>query len=295
MDNHIGNEMARRYQVDDITAALMAERHASGDSFSKIARDFKIERRAVARIVRQFEQRKFGVATIRRDSLAQLFVEHVDDMKRVARVVLELTAPPSIRGTFTIITDIERQVVERLTTELSPTQTRFLKPPPFSNPEEEADVELHRRVLLRLGLRRAKVSLESLKTHVPVLKEKIDRWQNTAAAYQKSWYEVERQAVRAGVAADLVDSFIRKVLDVKRDWATQESLPAVLRRLNIDTQTAQLLKGFLENPASREAFETFYELLNRLESIYDELEEIASFPRLDKALLSTHCQYCPVP
>jgi len=161
----------RWYEIPADTVALMAERHSNGDSFSKIGHDVGIDRRVVARAVREFETNQSAWTTIRSGALAEVFREHTNDMRDAANMLLEVTASLSFANTLSSgDTDIESEVINKLTKVFMP-NTRL----PNTGANEAARVAQQ-----RLAEHRAKAALQGLQEHVPALQAKLEHWNERA-------------------------------------------------------------------------------------------------------------------
>lgn len=275
----------RWYEIPEEKVALMAERCDQGDSFSKIGRDLGIDRRAVAKAVQQFKDRQSGRAVIRPGVLAQLFREHLDDMKRIARVLLELTASPSLTDSLLPSKpDIKKALAERLPLE-------------FFSPlyRKDAELDLTGRVALRLAQRRGEAAIEGLKEHMPTLEDKIKEWQQSAMGYEKSWDQLEQQAISIGIPSDLIEPSIKLALERVPALGEEESLPRFREQGVVINGPEHFANILLQRPAARRPLQVFWQNLNELEAVCNGLEEMLSPPQLEKSLVIGHCQYCPVP
>lgn len=288
----------RWYEIPEETVALMAERCDQGDSFSKIGRDLGIDRRAVSKAVQQFRDRQSGRATIRPGASAQLFHEHLDDMRKAGRVLLELTASPSLRDNLLPSEiDIKARLAARVPVEFA---RRGGKPtmeprPSHMTPAEEAEFELRQRVELRLAQRKRDAAIEGLKEHVPSLQGKIEEWERVAVNYRKSWSQMEENAINVDVPPDLVEPSVKLALKEIPTLGEEESLPRFRGERTTPSDPGYFANILVQRPATKRSLRVFLQSLNELEAICNDLEEMLGPPRLDRALVEGYCRHCPVP
>lgn len=285
-------------EMSDEKVALMVERHDAGESYSNLGREFGIDRRAVARAIRQFEEKRSGLAGIRRDAVVSAFQQHLDDMRKAARILLELTMSPSIRDSFLPVEpNIDVELVARVSSEF-----RTLYPGVFSSMPwteearmEKAQINLKERVDWRLAQRRGKAAIEGLRGHVPAFEDQLQKWTEIATGYKERWTELKEQALTVGVPINLIEDSVRLALEELSHWQRDEGLPWD-RKSGTAIDTPEYFKSvLLERPATREPLNRFEVKLKEIETVYGKLEEMLGYPQLEKALVTGHCQFCPVP
>lgn len=282
--------MRRWYEISEELETSIIERHEKGESFSKIGRDVGLDRRAVAKVIRRFEERKFSPAIIRRDEIAQLFHTHLDNMKSAALALLELTASPKLRGSlFPSEPDIMSAVASRLASEF---RTQYVRLPDLTE-AEETQLELRERVQLRLATRRAEAAITSLQEHIPGLRDKIGKWQEMAAKYRENWECLKEEAIGKDIPGELFEPAVKLALETigveveNLPYSGEQEAPTD----RLESYKTILLQGL----TTRQAVVALSENLTELNIIWKKLEEMVSSPQLDKALLNGHCRYCPVP
>lgn len=282
----------RWYEISDEKRVLMMERYRRGDSFSQIGRDMHIDRRVVARIVREDGEKQSGRAAIRRDELARLFHEHREAMEKVAKVLLELTASPSLRDSLSPgDPDIDSALASRLPAEFA---LKYALPP--ETPGGEAvDTELKQRVELRLGQRRGKAAFEGLKEHIPALEAAIRNWRQAAIDYQEGWDQLKAPAASYGVPPDVAECGLKLALQRIPTFTQEDVLPRFREPGPAPEAPERFARLWLQNTSHRRLLQGFSQRLEQLNAAYDKIEEILGPPRLDNALVAGHCQYCPIP
>lgn len=285
----------RWYEISDDQAALMAERRRQGDSWVEVGKEFGLERRAVAKVVKQFEEKQSQRAVIRREVLAQSFKDHLSDMEKAAKVLLNLTAAPSVRDTLVPSSlEIEPSLVARLRggllysggIALGPSNghppERYLRVPGMTE-ADKAQLELEERIEARMADHRARATVEALNQHVTNLWRQVAKWEQVAKEYDQSWKELVRQAAKVGIRPESVESVVKIALGWSPDsdeWKKEErahSAPDIAKRL-------------LRTPG----LFLFRESLAELESMSNKLEEMLSPANLRKTLVTGTCRYCPI-
>lgn len=283
----------RWYEIPEEKAALMFERRQRGESFSKIGRELGMERRAVAKIVGQFEEKQSGRSAIRRDALAQVFRDHLDDMKKAVNIILEVTASPSLRGSLLPPeAKVEAILVDRLSARLGPSwrisQSEI-------SPEAEWQAELKEAVERRLSQRRARAALWGIKEHVANLETMIYAWEEAAAGYEKGWKQLW-QAIGKNVPEDLIEKGVKLALQRVASLSDEDSLPRFTGgKRDVSDGPEHFCNIMLQEPGSKRALQIFRQNLTQLERAYERLEDLLSPPQLDQALVAGRCKYCPVP
>lgn len=282
----------RYSEVPEEKRALIIERYKREDGFSKIGRDLGIDRRIVARIVREDEERQSGQVAVRRTELARVFHEHQDAMKEVSRTILELAASPPIRGNLLPVEPkIEPVLIRRLEDEPRQVYARL----PGMSEAEEAQIELKEAVEQRLALRRQKAAIQGLKEHIPVLENGIRKWEEAATEYKEAWDQLKQRAISDGVPPEQTELSVRRALQQMPEPDREDWLPSFREPAITNDKVGEFANILLHKPANRRLLKMFFQKLNQLDAAYENLEETLGTPQLDNALVRGHCQYCPVP
>lgn len=280
----------RWYEIPDETVALMAEKSDQGQSFSKIGEELSIDRRVVAKAVRHFNDKRSGRATIRSDALIEVWREHLDDMKKAAVVIVELTASPSLRDSLLPSEpDVESRLMAQRPTEFVPQYN--VATMGKSLPTES---EFKSRVELRLAQRRYEAAIRGLKEHIPVLEDKVKEWQQSAMTYKESWDQLRQKAISIDIPDDQIEPSVKLALKRPPAWGEEEDLSYLRRAATITNGPDNLATILLRRPATKRPMQVFWQARNALEAICKELEVMLSPPQLMKDLVTNRCQYCPV-
>lgn len=281
----------RKYEVNDETAYRWCERYRRGDSFRKIALDEKVERRHVARVVRDFNRLNHlgeGIAA-RRQTRANFLQEHLEDLKMVATILLELTATPSVKGQLgscgsNIEPDLVDAVAEGISWRIKPTTDRSMAEVAFWGRWEQHIKSMVKRL--------AKDLISDLEEHLPGLSKKVKVWGQAAVGYKATWEELSRQAESKGITPELFESGLREGLASMPSFQKEDNLPPV--PVNPES-AAEMALWLFKNPETRELLEPFDNNLKALERAYGELLNMLNPFQLRKALLERECKDCPLP
>jgi hypothetical protein len=289
----------RQYEVSDETAYRWAERYRRGDSFRKIALDEKVERRVVARVVRRLDKAKHlnEIAAALRDVRAGFLREHLELLERVANILLELTAPPSLRDSeYVSYVNVKEQLLKEVETERNKDIAGLwlpLQSPTGEVVEKKEDAQ--RDFKLRLAKRRAKreagVLVEDLKEHLPSLWSKVEEWEGAAKSCEVNLGEMAKLAKDKGISQNLFESGLKAGLNFLSKSKQQADLPRVPLKLETDSDVGVWL---FRNGGTRESLELFRQNLGRLEAAYVQLEELLNPLELRKTLLARQCKHCPL-
>ena len=282
----------RYSEVSEEKRALIIERHKREDGFSKIGRDLGIDRRIVARIVREDEERQSGQVAVRRTELARVFHEHQDAMREVGRTILELAASPLLRGNLLPMeTEIEPALIHRPEDESRQLYARL----PGMSEAEESQIQLKEAVERRLTSRRRKAAIQGLKEHIPALEVGIRKWEEAAAEYKEAWDQLRQRAISEGIPSEQIELSVRRALQQIPETDREDWLPSFREPVATNDKIEEFTRVLLQKPANRRLLKMFSQRLKELDAAYEKLEETLGTPQLDNALVRGHCQYCPVP
>lgn len=289
----------RWYEIPEDKKAEMIERHKRGDSFSKIGKDMIIDRRVVARIVREGETMESRRLVIRHEELVHLFRTHLADMKKAAEILLDVAAGPLVRKGLLPPVGKTSGALDRLASHfkedrrISYLRSRGTDPEAYSGIAITTD--LSDAVELRMAKRRAKAAFEGLRAHVEEYQQALGNWKQTAGTYRKNWENLKEQGTMGGIPEDSFEQIVAVALEHLPEADEEDSLPRYRGGVERDVQTEQHYHKLLHQPDAKRALKVFRQSRKDLEEAYSHLEAILSSPKLDNALVIGHCQYCPVP
>jgi len=283
----------RWYEVPEEMATVMAERRRQGDSFSKIGRDYKIDRRVVARIVQSVEEKQSDRLLIRRDMLSRLFKSHLDDMEQAAAILLLLTAAPSLTGRLLpSYVEIEPGLVATLQSKFVPVEPGL---PVAMNAADKTWAEVKERVQEHIANRKAMATVEGLRQHITDLWLQVKKWEEAANECHQGWNTLMKQATVIGIQVDSMEPSVNVAFELMStgNQYTEEAelMQPFKQRLDGPSDVAERL---LYSPPTRRDLSILRSRLDKLEGIYSELEAMLISPQLQKSLITGHCQYCPV-
>ncbi|MDP2950210.1 MAG: hypothetical protein Q8P22_11810 [Chloroflexota bacterium] len=281
----------RWYEVPPDTMARIIERRKRGDSYVSIGRDEKLDRRAVARIVREHGEHQSVAAAARSAELLGLFRIHVEEMRKAAEALLELAASPSVRRR---LLPVDARIETLLHAKLS-AQFRaqpVLVPYPEGSPEDkaqESELELRQAVAERQATRRARAVVEGLRSHVPDLAARVKGWNQAAASYSNAW----QQLVEYARSKDVPSAYLEAAAKHAIGWTTGDWW--VDMHDQIEEKAKVCVRVLLQEPGWKQRARGLGQWLVEFDGAYEKLEELLTPPRLDKMLITEHCQFCPVP
>lgn len=274
----------RKYEANDETAYRWCERYRRGDSFRKIGLDEGVDRRLVARVVRDFNRLNHleeGVAT-RRQVRADLLREHLQALEIVAWFLPQLTVAPSIlRKYCTYSPDIEEELRKMVKDKMPSQKPPFLSLAPLNPDQYEHAQE-----------KEAKIIVGDLKEHLPNQWKQVEQWQSAATQYGEKLEQLAKQADDKGIDASLFESGLRECLDSISKFQEEDNLPPILVK---PKSAAEVALWLFKNSGTRELLKPFHDNLEALEKEYTKLEDMLNPSDVRKALLERECRHCPLP
>ncbi|MBM3119600.1 MAG: hypothetical protein FJ006_08670 [Chloroflexi bacterium] len=297
--------MRKRIEVPLDKVKKCIELHSDGWNFTKIGKEVGLDRRIVAKIVRsrQEAERLEQVAAARRDIAASYFRKHIEDIEVARRYLLEIIAPPSMRiGIHCLTTNVAEELLSLLN-KLFVARRRhnfFSVYRDFMIEDEIAMTEPHQRILYtRTGEREAKETLEGLKEHLPPLWPKVKAWEQAAERYNarlgNEFEELKELAGKLGIESSVkvsaIGAALKLILDEGYPSEEEEFSPAEYRS-NLVVGMGDRLRRI---PLLQRCLNILVSSWCELEQTFEEIENMISPSQLHKALITSHCQFCPVP
>lgn len=274
----------RKYEVNDEMASRWVERHRRGDSFRKIGLDEGVERRVVARVVKDFKAEQYvneRAATLR-DVRAEFIREHLKTLQIAGGFLLELTVAPSIvRNYCSYPSDIALKLHQMIEDKMPSQRPPFLSAAPL-NPNQYT----HARE------KEAKIIVSDLQEHLPEQWEQVEQWQNMSRRYTENLEQLKKQAEDKGIELPLFEAGLRECLDSMAKFLREDNLPPIPKNLE---SAADVALWLFKNATTRELLKPFHDNLQALENEYAKLEDMLNPFELRKALLERECRHCPLP
>lgn len=274
----------RKYEVNDEMACRWVERHRRGDSFRKIGLDEGVERRVVARVVKDFKAEQYineRAATLR-DVRAEFIREHLKTLQIAGGFLLELTVAPSIlRNYCAYPSDIALKLRQMIEDKMPSQRPPFLSATPL-NPNQYK----HARE------KEAKIIVSDLQEHLPEQWEQVEQWQNMARRYTENLEQLKKQAEDKDIELPLFEAGLRECLDSMAKFLREDNLPPIPKNLE---SAADIALWLFKNATTRELLKPFHDNLQALENEYAKLEDMLNPFELRKALLERECRHCPLP
>lgn len=268
--------------VSEEAVLRWVELRRAGWPFARIGKAEGIDRRIVARLVRQHEAKgiKEATAYARQQVAARLLGQHFDELEGAAGSLVRIVMPPSLRGRL----HLEAPAVEdSLRQSLAAGQLTRQVYPPGAGPDP---LDRHR------ARRQAEALVAALGEHLPGLWEGIEEWRRPAEEYHRVWQEVEGLAQSAGFSAVEARSGVEEALRKRTGDAIPPAVPPA-GELPPGTAPGRLGPWLATSSRAQEGVERLAILLGELERAFLRLEEMLDPAPLRRALLNSRCRLCP--
>lgn len=294
--------MPRKIEVSSEQAQRWVELHRRGWSYTKIEREDRVPRRVVARVIRQHEeaQRLEEAAGARRDVAASYLREHFQMLEVGGRFLLQLLAPPPIRGTLAPeFPELEVALHGRLKEWLMGKMGYGVLLPASDKSIAEVGQPEHQRQLdERAAEQQSRAILEGLKEHLPGLWPLVKRLTFSANEYRIDWERLQDECVTAGLSTSAADSAIETAVKLMGKQAqpktARERAPSNVR----DEEQTEILNTAQRLLQSKPIEQDLHDLAGKLsewQKLFEQLEEMLGPHQLRRTLVTTRCQFCPVP
>ena len=291
--------MGAKADISKETKEKCLELYALVWPYTKIATCVGLERRQVAKIIKQHEEaeRLREAARARRDLAAAYLKEHIEGIQMAGFHLLELTLPPYLRSSLICLpTDLESELQSWLE------GTFLLKKgyiPVMGHTVERDYPETRRLVDARVAKREAAESIQSLKEHLPSLWQCVDKWNRTAERYNTEMTELVREvrqlATDLGISNQQIEPGIQAVMGrIHENGALNDEAPLPVE-FDRRGGSTQLARQILKTIPIRQRLKRLTPCLHELDNIFRQTEEILSPSTLRRALITGHCRLCPVP
>jgi hypothetical protein len=270
--------------VSEETAERWAELHRQGWPFTRIARETGVDRRTIARIVRQWAANQVGdaVAHARGEVAARMLQGHLIDVETVATLLVRIVLPPSMRGSLYLEGDAVEAVLQEAVTQWWVLR-RTVRAPGVA--PDDLD--------WRRGRRQAEALVLALREHEPTAWPLVEEWERNAGKYRRLWLELEKKAEAAGFHEEAARSALEAMLrGPMGEGAPPQAGPA--EGAAASPPEMEPVERWLR--AGEEAKETIAELRRALEAMeqnFQALEEMLDHAPLQQALLRSRCRHCP--
>ena len=152
---------------------------------------------------------------------------------------------------------------------------------------------------MRTAEREAKETLEGLKEHLSSLWPKVKAWEQAAERYnarlKTQFEELRRLAGDLGVERTVIGAAIQGALRLffnKGYPSEKEMFSPTSYRFNFAPEAAQHLR---RTPCTQRCLNLLVSSWRELEQAFEEIENMISPSQLHRALITSYCQFCPVP
>jgi len=259
------------------------EKRHHGDSWSKIAREFGVDRRTVRDNVKEYEKRQSGTNNVRPNILADIFQQHREEMHKAAEILLFIIYKSSPIYSLSPIgvDNVEQELISRMMERISPYR---LMPPGEPEPGEK-ELEQHLKEV------RVNKAINGLKQHIPSIQAKIDRWQQLSQEYQSIWNRLKAAMKKIQVPDDWLSDSVKIALELLPSWDDNKQYGRLPKEASSPEYYSQIL---LNRSEAKMHLQNLHKLLQDMDKLYMELENQLTFPQLDTSLALGHCDYCSI-
>jgi hypothetical protein len=291
-----------KFSLDQAKKCIELRR--SGWNYTQIGKEVGLGRRIVARIIKsqQEAERLEQVASARRDIAGHYFKKHIEDIEVARRYLLQIVAPPSMRfGLDGLTTNVAEELLSLLNNHFM-SRVGYNLSVDFKKEITAAEWHEpgHKRVLdMRNVEREAIETLEGLKEHLPALWSKVNAWEQAAERYnarlKEQLDELKKLAGNLSIPRDIVGAAIPaalKLISEKGFPSEKEEFSETKYRLNFVAEAAQHLR---RASLTRRCLNILVSSWREVERAFDEIENMISPSQLHRALIISHCQFCPIP
>jgi len=292
----------KRFEVSPEQAQRWVELHRRGWNYSRIEREDRVPRRVVSRVIRQHEeaQRLQEAAGARRDVAAGYLREHFQMLEVGGGFLLQLVAPPSIRGTLAPqFPELEVALPGRLKDWLMGRRGyNVFLPDSDKSLAELGQPEHQQRLDERAAEQQSQAILEGLKEHLPGLWPFVKRLTFTANEYRLDWKRLRDKCVTPGSSPSSADAAIETAVKLIRKEAQPKTgvkgVPRNVRERE-PTEIANTAQRLLQIAPIQQQLEELARELSEWQKLFEQLDEMLGTHRLRRTLVTTRCQFCPVP
>jgi len=294
--------MPRKIEISLEQAQRWVELHRQGWSYSKIGRKEGVPRRVVSRVIRQLEeaQRLEETAGARRDVAAGYLREHFQTLEVGGRFLLQLIAPPPVRGTLAPeFPEVEGALLARLKDWIRGKMGYGIRLPDSEKSIAEVGQPEHQRQLdARAAEQQSRAILEGLKEHLLGLWPLVKRLTSTANEYRMDWERLQDDCVTVGLSPSAADAAIETAVKLMGKQAQPKTAPERAPSNARDEEQTEILNTAQRLLQRKPAVQDLHDLASKLgewQKLFEQLEEMLGPHQLRRTLVTTRCQFCPVP
>ncbi len=276
--------MTRKSSIKDYPEPMVAQwalLYRNLKSYSAVARRTGFERREISSAINKYENKQSGLGKARPAALTELYNQHLDDLKTVAFTLLKIFYNSStIRNLRPGKVDAITKFTDKVMNEIP-----VLYAPPMA--VESDEIKINTAMYKRLAKHRADIAIEGFYVHLPDMERNFDEWIELLKAYGNAWEQLKNKAEEIKIPEKSFEDSIKLAihyLDNNRDIP-----PSSMKTTNIEHHAIWLLNRAETNIV----LQKLYKNRVKLDKFYLILENKLTYPGLDKALIESHCRYCP--
>lgn len=293
----------KRMRVPEEQVERWCKLYRDGWDYKAIAREYGVDRRLVAKRIRDYHQREsVSLDEIARRELAvKALEEHFEDLELAARYLWRLGVSPTRTGSLRPYhADYSPRFPDLLSALSQELRTVFLArwgygfrllpdgKAPLWKPHEPAPEPEE-----SIARREAENLITGLKEHFPKLSALTDEWGQTAQHYRETWFRLENLVVGQGFSSVEVPKAIEKLLRLAKLGKLADDLSEAQTKQDSGNDGLDKPVGFMYRSGEvRDKIDALTDSLRRLDSVSNQLEQILSPGQIRNGLLKSRCTYC---
>jgi len=295
----------RRKRVPEEQVIAWRRLRKDGWDYTAIAREYGVDRRLVAKRIREYEQEEMmSLDKIARRELAvKRLEEHFQDLELAAQYLWRLSVSPTRTGNLRPYQDDYSprypDLLSALKQELRQvflikwgygfripadgTAPAWRPQDPAPEPEES------------MARKEAENLIAGLEEHLPQISMLIEEWSQVVRHYRETWLRLENSVVGEGFSTVEVPRALEKLLRLVKEGKLTGDLSEAQTKQDWESSGQDESSWFIYRSGNiRDKIIELAEYLRRLESVSAKLEEILSPGQIRNRLLQTRCRYCTI-
>jgi hypothetical protein len=270
--------------------------------FSAIGKEDRVDRRTVAKRVREYERRDMmNLDEIaRRDLAVKRLNEHFEDLELAALSLCGRTVSPTRTGSLRPYEDDHsprfRDLFAALRHELKQVfLTRWgygFRVPRDNRPWELQDPAPE--PYDSMACKEADNLVTGLREHFPQVSPLLDDWNRIARSYREKWLRLENEMVGQGYAEPQATQALEDILRAATENRMDSFGGEVVQKRPKGGKPVDAYQYLYQLESARERVDEMAGYLRDLESTSTHVEEIIGPGQIRNGLLRTRCRYCTV-
>ena len=293
-----------RTRVPEDTVKEWQKLHKDGWDFTAIGKQYEVDRRIVAKRIREYERREMMYLdeTARRDLAVKKLDEHFKDLELAAQGLWRLSVSPMLTGRLRPYEDdysprfpdlllastyeLRQVFVSRWgqNWRLSPDGSGPVWRPQDPVPEPyESEAR-----------RQADNLIAGLKEHFPEIAPLLEDWNGIVQRYRQTWFKLQQEWVGQGFSDYQVVEALEELLWTSVQGVTEGFGEGRTRGVSEGSGSENVYQRMYQSGDVRDRLPEMADCLRQLESISMQMEQVLGPGQIRNGLLKTRCRYCTV-